>query len=329
MRFGFILFILIQILLLPITIIGNIYNTLYVVYKAKKMGISASAVDPLSYRWILHLSGERTDEACVKLLKKLPVVSMTGMRLSSLSVILGMKVTGYIPSIAKYAHPGKETLTKIYVVRTEFFDQALEKHLSELDQVVIMGAGFDTRSYKFLQKVGIKVFEIDMENTQNHKINALKEAGLETDFINFVPVDFNRESWIDKLIDAGFQKGKRSFFLWEGVTLYLSEEIVKHTINSIAEVSGYGSVFAFDVYSLSFVDPNTFVVKIAAKLVEASGEKFGFGIDMSKNPEQQSGKMLKGSGFSVNRIRVIGKPKGSLGHFCCVIEAVKDNKLSN
>ncbi len=310
-------------MLFPITIIGTIYTYLIVLYKAKKSGISGTAADPLSYRWLLHYSGERTDEACEKLIEKLSIISIFDIKFSVFSMIVGMKLTGYIPKLFQFIEPGKETLIKMQNVRIEFFDRTIENHKNELDQFVIMGAGYDTRAYKFFQNGKIIVFEIDLEGTQTHKISALKEAGLETNFINFVPVDFNNESWVDKLILAGFQKGKRTLFLWEGVTLYLSEEVVKQTINAISEISGEGSVLAFDIYSQSFVNPKIFSWKMMGKLLDKTGEKFKFGIDMSKNPEEESIKLLKRSGFIVNRIRIMGKPKGSLGYFACVVEALK------
>ena len=68
----------------------------------------------------------------------------------------------------------------------------------------------------------------------------------------FVPIDFNQESLVDKLIDHGFDTSKKTFFLWEGVTLYPEEESVKQTLKAVAKSSGKDSVITLDFYSRSF-----------------------------------------------------------------------------
>ena len=321
MRFA--LFIIIQVFLSPISIIGYVYCTIYGFVQARKTGISITGNDMLNVRWMLHRSGIRTDEAVVKMISKLPITTMTGLKMIIFPLELGKKLTGHIPAWFKFVEPGKESLSNMINARTEFFDESLGRHLGEMDQVVFMGAGYDTRAYKFCQNQGIETFEIDMENTQTHKIKALKEAGLDVEWIHFVPVDFNNEFWLEKLIKAGFERGKKTFFLWEGVTLYLPEEAVRQTIKTITEASAEGSVLAFDVYSLTVVDPDSFLLKMATKSLKITGEEFQFGLDLSDNQKERINVLLEKSGLSVERMRVMGTPKGKIGQFACLIEAVK------
>jgi len=82
-------------------------------------------------------------------------------------------------------------------------------------------------------------------------------------------------------------------------------------------------VLAFDVYSLSFVDPDSFFLKMTTKSLKVTGETLQYGLDLTKNQEEQISDLLKGSGFNVNRFRTMGNPKSKLGRFACLVEAVK------
>ena len=167
-----------------------------------------------------------------------------------------------------------------------------------MGQVVFMGAGFDTRAFKYCKGKNIKVFELDKENTQNCKIEALKKAGIDHEWITFVPIDFNQESWVDKLIENGFDTSKKTFFLWEGVTLYLEEESVKQTLKSMAKSSGKGSVITFDFYSKAFVTgEGSFLTKVLWKyygknVLKMTGESLKFGIDTTTNPKENVESLL-------------------------------------
>jgi methyltransferase (TIGR00027 family) len=322
----FIFFVIIQIFLSPITIIGYIYSTIYLFVQARRTGISLTGSDMLNVRWMLHRSGVRTDEAVVRMISRLPITTMAGLKMVIFPLELGEKLTGHVPAWFKFVEPGKESLSNMINARTEFFDESLGRHLGEMDQVVFMGAGYDTRAYKFCQGQGVETFEIDTESTQAYKIKALKEAGLDTEWIHFVPVDFNNEFWLDKLTKEGFERGKKNFFLWEGVTLYLPEEVVRQTIKTITEASTEGSVVAFDVYSLSFVNPDSLLLKMAAKSLKVTGENFQYGLDLTNNQEEQISDLLKGSGLNVNRFRIMGRPENKFGQFACLVEAVIKEK---
>jgi len=136
------------------------------------------------------------------------------------------RICGYTPNLATFPEPEKASVMGLVSCKTGFFDKIMEKNIDNMDQVVFMGAGFDTRALKYCKGKNVKVFELDQENTQKHKIKALKKAGIEYDWITFVPIDFNQEPWVDKLIENGFDTSQKTFFFWEGVTGYLEEESV-------------------------------------------------------------------------------------------------------
>lgn len=126
------------------------------------------------------------------------------------------------------------------------------------------------------------------------KIEALQKAGLEHDWITFVPVDFEQETWVEKLIENGFDTSKMTFFLWESVTPYLSEEAVKQTLHAVATSSGKDSVIAFDFGSKAFITGN--ILKTASKFIESG---LTFGIDHTANPRETIEDLLKEAGLSL------------------------------
>jgi methyltransferase (TIGR00027 family) len=133
------------------------------------------------------------------------------------------------------------------VARTFFFDEQFKRALeSNYDQIVILGAGFDSRAYRFSEHIkSTTVYEVDTEATQNQKKDIIAEIKTPLpETLRFVPVDFNEEN-LSKLFEYGFAENKKNLFLWEGVTEYLTEEAVDKTLEFIKQNSASGSEIAF------------------------------------------------------------------------------------
>ena len=133
--------------------------------------------------------------------------------------------------------------------RTRYFDAAFTEALEHVfDQIVIFGAGFDSRALRFSKlSQGTRVFELDAPTTQQEKLKAcqLKKLVIPGNLI-FVPINFNKESVADKMAQAGFVPGRKSLFLLEAVTMYLPQDAVESTFRFIEDVSGTGSLIVFD-----------------------------------------------------------------------------------
>jgi len=136
------------------------------------------------------------------------------------------------------------------IARTRYFDAVFIDSLEKgFDQIVIFGAGFDSRALRFhyLNKGNTILFELDAPITQQNKLKAYLSKGL---FIPqnlvFVPIDFNKESLAEKTAGAGFIAGKKTLFMLEGVTMYLSQDAIQSTFRFIADVSAKGSMIVFD-----------------------------------------------------------------------------------
>jgi methyltransferase (TIGR00027 family) len=139
------------------------------------------------------------------------------------------------------------------IARTDYFDSLFADALKKaLPQIVLLGAGYDTRAYRFAElNKGTKVFELDIAPTQSQKKKFLKKARIEIPpDVKLVPIDFNEEFLGDVLEKAGFEVQEKTLFIWEGVTYYLNAESVDATLNFVSGSSHPESVIAFD-YTLS------------------------------------------------------------------------------
>ena len=170
------------------------------------------------------------------------------------------------------------------IARTKLFDEIFLDGLEErVHQIVILGAGMDTRALRFADKNhGTKVIELDIEKTQHPKMQILKRKKVELpDELIFATIDFNTQSLRDVLRNAGYQWNKKSLFLWEGVTMYLRSDAVDRTLAFIRKSSKKGSHIVFDyIYASVIRRENKFYgEREIFDTVSKTGEGWTFGIE--------------------------------------------------
>jgi len=135
------------------------------------------------------------------------------------------------------------------VARTRYIDEFLQAKIGEgIKQLVILGAGYDSRAYRFsLLEQGVKVFEVDHPNTQLLKMLKVKTVlGSLPKHVVYVHVDFASEKLEINLPKNGYDSRLKTLFIWEGVTMYLTAESVDQTLAFIGGYSGEGSCVVFD-----------------------------------------------------------------------------------
>jgi len=135
------------------------------------------------------------------------------------------------------------------VLRTRYIDDYIMNRTDgELRQIVILGAGYDSRAYRLDGlKDKVRVFEVDHPSTQKLKIEKLKEIpGILLDRVIYVPVDFQSEKLDRKLSESGYDNKLNSIFILEGVTMYLTAEAVDETLAFITKNSGSGTSVIFN-----------------------------------------------------------------------------------
>jgi methyltransferase (TIGR00027 family) len=181
---------------------------------------------------------------------------------------------------AELAMPGARGIA---VGRTRFIDDAFAAALDAgAEQVVILGAGYDCRAYRMAGAERARIFKVDHPATQARKRERLQLLlSRLPDHVTFVPIDFNRERLADALERASFESGRRTFFVWEGVTEYLSAEAVDATLGFVVAVSGRGSEIVFTYTDIGVIEGTTEFAgaKRVARLNRLGGEPYTFGFD--------------------------------------------------
>ena len=130
------------------------------------------------------------------------------------------------------------------IARTKYIDNLFEKAGADtFNQVIILGAGFDSRAVRFhKQLAGARVFELDSGTTQLMKtIQYLKHGIIIPENVTFIPINFEIESVTAKLEKAGFIKDSKTLLLIEGAVQYLKPVLARQTMASILELTGSGS----------------------------------------------------------------------------------------
>jgi methyltransferase (TIGR00027 family) len=181
------------------------------------------------------------------------------------------------------------------VVRERYIDDLLEAFLDEgIDQLVILGAGFDSRPYRFdLEKV--RTFEVDHPYTQMEKREKLKHNFEELpETITYVPMDFNDQSLENQLIAAGFNPSLKTLFIWQGVTMYLSSAAVDDILSFVVSSSAPGSAIVFDYVYRELLESTKSQSEITnmRRYRFLTGEGLTFGV-----PEGEIDPYLKTRGF--------------------------------
>jgi Leucine carboxyl methyltransferase len=195
------IFRMIQIAWSPTALVGYILFVIKLIMFSRKSGVSSTTLASLYTRWMQHKLGTRLDEPCERLMMVLPNVSHLALRTVTGGTLLAHRLTGYVPRTYRYPYEGDPPMAHESAARTTFFDAALARHLENIDQLVLLGAGYDTRSYRI--PTAIRCFEIDTPKTQEAKRQALKKADLDTTRMTFVAADFMTEDWLEKLVNAG------------------------------------------------------------------------------------------------------------------------------
>jgi methyltransferase (TIGR00027 family) len=172
--------------------------------------------------------------------------------------------------------PRTRSLRAFVVLRSRYAEDELARSLSnDVSQYVILGAGLDTFGYRNPHQ-GLRVFEVDHPATQAWKLAQLNAASIAIPgSVTFVPVDFERQTILNGLAATGFDRRKKTFFSWLGVTPYLTREAFESTLKLVAAMpAGSGVVFDFAVARSSLSALERKALDALAARVASAGEPF-------------------------------------------------------
>jgi methyltransferase (TIGR00027 family) len=138
--------------------------------------------------------------------------------------------------------------------RKHYIDDQLSDPLHRCEAVVVLGAGLDTRAYRIARHSDMPVFEVDQQVNIDLKAAAVRRAvGDPPASVHLVPLDFEHDDLIPVLESHGYRSRQPTFFIWEGVTQYLTPESVRATLAQLAQ-AGPGSRLIFTYIRQDFID---------------------------------------------------------------------------
>jgi len=167
------------------------------------------------------------------------------------------------------------------------------------NQYVILGSGFDIFS---LREKGLlsecNTFVVNSEASLDYELDRIEEAGLKiAPDIKYCAVDFSKNELEEKLIRAGFNPHKKTFFSLLGSSYLLSASEMATLLGEIRRISSNGSTLIFD-----YADSGMFLSDIPRvhkiiELYEASGKQMKSSYDFLSIES-----LLSKYGFSVYEV---------------------------
>ena len=198
-------------------------------------------------------------------------------------------------------------LVWLMLVRTRFIDEMLARAVRDgATQVVMLGAGFDTRAQRFADALqDVRVIEIDYGATQEYKRRRVDAVlGGSSANVVYAPIDFTREGLGDVLRRAGFERGRKTYYICEGVSMYVPEDGMKTTLRAIAAESAAGSALLLEYVNRGMLDVlNLHPTGFVRNAIDW-GEPFVFGV-----PDGQDREFFAGAGLQLGEPLKIGSPE--------------------
>ncbi|AAM06123.1 TPA: class I SAM-dependent methyltransferase [Methanosarcina acetivorans] len=169
------------------------------------------------------------------------------------------------------------------LVRARYFDDVVKASITDgLEQLVVLGAGYDSRAYRIEGLERVRVFEVDVPTTQKLKTDKVREIfGVLPGHVTYVPADLAVDDLGQRLAESGYDTSRKTLFLLEGLVYYLPPTAVDKVLAFIAHSSGRGSAMVFDYIPASLVDGTCEqeAGRNWQKAVTDAGEPFLFGVD--------------------------------------------------
>lgn len=164
--------------------------------------------------------------------------------------------------------------------RKRFIDETLDDALPDIDAVVILGAGMDTRPYRLARRSDVPVYEVDLPvNIERKKAAVRRVLGEAPASVRLVPVDFERDDLAAELTRAGHRSGDRAFFVWEGVTQYLTADAVHATFEYLRSAAP-SSRLVFTYVRRDFIEgTNLYGARSAYRRFREKQQLWKFGLE--------------------------------------------------
>ncbi|MEV4375648.1 class I SAM-dependent methyltransferase [Streptosporangium sp. NPDC049644] len=146
------------------------------------------------------------------------------------------------------ANPLWGRLGRYFGLRTRVLDDFLIRSVhTGARQVVLLGAGLDTRAFRLDWPPGLVVYEIDREGVLAFKHRVLDDLAA-APAVTRRPIAADlREDWARSLLNTGFDPTLPTAWLAEGLLLYLPPAAERRLIDTVDRLSAEESTLAFEV----------------------------------------------------------------------------------
>ena len=142
-------------------------------------------------------------------------------------------------------------MADMIALRTATIDAAVRDAIAAgTKQLVILGAGYDGRAWRMRELAGVNIFEVDHPATQGDKRKHLSQLPPPTGVVSFVPIDFKRDSLDSVLERGGHDSAASTCWIWEGVVMYLTRDVMRATLAAIARRSARGSTLIVNYHTV-------------------------------------------------------------------------------
>ncbi len=191
-------------------------------------------------------------------------------------------------------------------VRTRFFDDLLTA-ATWAEQIVLLGAGMDTRAYRLDLHADTVVFELDVPEVFAAK-NPVLDAVAPRCRRREVHADLAGE-WEPALLDAGFDPARGTVWLAEGLLFYLTEAAVGRVLGTCAQACRARALFAADIFGTGLL-----ALPGIQPLIEqrrASNTALPFCTDQPRE-------LLGAYGWRADNVVQLGQPEANFGRLPAV-----------
>lgn len=197
---------------------------------------------------------------------------------NDLGIALIHYLTGRRLAIWLVNNIGIKGLSVHYAARKKYIRDKFQKISGEISQVVMIGAGFDTLCAEYHKTYAqIKFFELDQYSTQKIKLDALKKMpDAVGGNLKFIACDLSKESLQTVLKANDFIENAKTFFVIEGVIMYLQKADVEKLFEDIHRIGGEGSYMIFGSMD-ELKTENDIRAKLSDAALAAQKEKYKFG----------------------------------------------------
>ncbi len=304
---------------MPISLIALVTHSVYIGITSRRRAISATATGVLNGRMLMHWFDLRNDPIAGRLARALPNNMPLAVQAMFVPHYVYYRLSGGHRLFPAVALPGEERVRNIVVNRTLYIDAMLATAAQRAQQFVVLGAGFDTRAYTATGPLcSLTRFELDRAPTQRVKLQALRRAGVSVAGVRYVEVDFATRDWPSRLLNSEYDPAQPAVFLWEGVTLYITEDDIRATLSAVKRYAAEGSVLILDLYGTQMIrgkGTNNFVRRV----LSVTSEELQYRIDFGNNALDAIDDFATSNGWRLGKAHIFGE-KTEVGAWMAVVE---------